>query len=342
MHDLNLFKTIKADITSKENIANRRFLVPVKKATAQTGSSSSLSAVLLTAFPGDQSDKFVFSLKLANVDCKFLCGVSDSLQHQLSKSSFSFPSRRMSFVSLTFFSRKTSKRKIPIGQRNYVWWKVRQASDVLKFNFYLPVLAIPVYASNSSCNINTFYTLFKCINIIFFYLRFVDAHYFNIFRNFLMVVLSIPVYLRLHSLVMIDQSSPVYASAIDSGKHFLLFREPVKNSVDILSLGRKKNEAGRRFNGAKVVWQWPSLEQTCVFVCWYLKYCCAKIYSIAWLAWVGHSSIAQVRAFFISLFSTQRAEQKNNNIVCDRPSTRSEGKIKCIIRKWYINKGRKY
>ena len=67
----------------------------------------------------------------------------------------------------------------------------------------------------------------------------VNAHYFNIFRNFLMVVLSIPVYLRLHSLVMIDQSCPVYASAIDSRKHFLFFRETVKSSVDILSLGRK-------------------------------------------------------------------------------------------------------
>ena len=39
---------------------------------------------------------------------------------------------------------------------------------------------------------------------------------------------------------MIDQSYPVYASAIDSGKHFLFFRETVKNSVNILSLGRKE------------------------------------------------------------------------------------------------------
>ena len=59
-----------------------------------------------------------------------------------------------------------------------------------------------------------------------------------------MVVLSIPVYLRLPSLVMIDQSYPVYASAIDSGKHFLFFRETVKTGVEVLSLGRKENEAG--------------------------------------------------------------------------------------------------
>ena len=91
---------------------NRGFLVPVKKATAQVGPSFSLSAVLLTAFPGDGSGKFRFSLKLANIDWKFVCGVSDSLLHQLSKSSFSFLSRRMSFVLLTFFSRKTSEKKI--------------------------------------------------------------------------------------------------------------------------------------------------------------------------------------------------------------------------------------
>ena len=44
-----------------------------------------------------------------------------------------------------------------------------------------------------------------------------------------MVVLSIPANLSLHSLVIIDQSSSVYASAIDSRKHFLFFREPVKD-----------------------------------------------------------------------------------------------------------------
>ena len=49
--------------------------------------------------------------------------------------------------------------------------KVRQASDVLKFNFHLPVLMTPVYAQNSSWNINTLYALFKCINIIFIYLH---------------------------------------------------------------------------------------------------------------------------------------------------------------------------
>ena len=43
---------------------------------------------------------------------------------------------------------------------------------------------------------------------------------------------------------MIDQSYPVYASAIDSGKHFLFFRETVKTGVEVLSLGRKENEAG--------------------------------------------------------------------------------------------------
>ena len=49
--------------------------------------------------------------------------------------------------------------------------KVRQSSDVLKFKFYLPVLMIPVYAWNSSWNINTLYALFKCINIIFIYVH---------------------------------------------------------------------------------------------------------------------------------------------------------------------------
>ena len=77
----------------------------------------------------------------------------------------------------------------------------------------------------------------------------VNAHYFNIFRNFLMVVLSIPVYLRLHSLVMIDQSCPVYASAIDSRKHFLFFRETVKSSVDIYLWEEK--EWGRTFLWSK-------------------------------------------------------------------------------------------
>ena len=56
-----------------------------------------------------------------------------------------------------------------------------------------------------------------------------NLHYFYIFRNYFVVVLSIPANLRLHSLVLIDQSSSVYASAIDSRKHFLFFREPVKN-----------------------------------------------------------------------------------------------------------------
>lgn len=56
-----------------------------------------------------------------------------------------------------------------------------------------------------------------------------NAHYFYIFRNYFVVVLSIPANLRLHSLVIIDQSSSVYASAIDSRKHFLFFREPVKH-----------------------------------------------------------------------------------------------------------------
>ena len=64
---------MKTDIKSEGNIVNRRFLVPVKKATAQTGPSSSLSAALLIAFPGDGSGKFPFSLKLANMDWKFVC-----------------------------------------------------------------------------------------------------------------------------------------------------------------------------------------------------------------------------------------------------------------------------
>ena len=65
----------------------------------------------------------------------------------------------------------------------------------------------------------------KCIKL---FTLFWNAYYFYSFRYYLIVVHSIPVYACLHSLVLIDQSSPVYASAIASGKHFLFFREPVK------------------------------------------------------------------------------------------------------------------